>query len=238
MPLLDHFRPPVSKRIQWNSLHSAWASRIADQLSDRLPAEFRAEEHIKLPGGVEIDVAAVHDDAGDGTDQLTEQERAGWSPPPRTDRVGVEYPGQFEVRVLRDEGREIVAAIELVSPSNKDRPREREAFAAKVGSYLLSGVCVLVVDVVTSRRANLHNEIVRVLDLPAELIMPRRAGLYAVTYRPAVFRRKSVLDLWRRTFTIGDSLPEMPLRLTGELFVPVDLEAAYTETCRKRRLIG
>ena len=238
MPLLDHFRPPVSKRIQWNSLHSAWASRIADQLCQRLPPAFRAEEHIKLPGGVEIDVAALRDGETDVSTNLTEEEQASWIPPPATARVGVDFPGQFEVRVLRHDDREIVAAIELVSPSNKDRPEEREAFAGKVANYLLAGVCVLVVDVVTTRRANLHNEIARVLDLPADQLLPRSRNLYAVTYRPAIFRRKPVLDVWQRTFAIGDSLPEMPLRLTGELFVPVDLEETYSAVCRARRLVG
>ena len=31
-------------------------------------------------------------------------------------------------------------------------------------------------------------------------------------------------------------LPLLPLRLTGDLFVPVDFEAAYQEACRRRRL--
>jgi hypothetical protein len=29
----------------------------------------------------------------------------------------------------------------------------------------------------------------------------------------------------------------MPLRLTGDLFVPVDFEATYMEACRRRRLV-
>jgi hypothetical protein len=28
----------------------------------------------------------------------------------------------------------------------------------------------------------------------------------------------------------------LPLRLTGDLLIPVDLEAAYLEACRRRRL--
>lgn len=239
MPLLDHFRPPVSDIIQWNSFHSNWATRIADQLCERLPEGFRAEEHVKLSGGVEIDVAAYRDRERGGVDQLTELELKSWIPPARTGRVEVEYPDQFEVRVIQDsQSNAIVAAIELVSPSNKDRPTEREAFAAKVCNYLLSGICVVVLDVVTERRANLHNEIVRILDLPADRRLPVETGLYAVTYRPALVDRKSMLDLWVQPLALGDPLPVMPLRLTGELFVPVDFEAAYLEACRRRRLVG
>ena len=32
-------------------------------------------------------------------------------------------------------------------------------------------------------------------------------------------------------------LPTMPLRLTGDLFVPVELELAYMETCRSHGAI-
>ncbi len=36
---------------------------------------------------------------------------------------------------------------------------------------------------------------------------------------------------------VGAPLPVMPLRLTGDLFVPVDFEATYQEACRRRRII-
>jgi hypothetical protein len=39
------------------------------------------------------------------------------------------------------------------------------------------------------------------------------------------------------TFAVGDPLPTLPLRLTGDLFVPVEFEAAYQEACRRRRLV-
>jgi len=91
MPLLDHFHAPLDERYPWESFHSGWATRIADQLSERVPAEFVVAEH---------------------THEL----------------------------------------------------------------------------------------------------------------------------IWPATFAVGDPLPELPLRLTGDLFVPVDFEATYQEACRRRRL--
>ncbi len=41
-----------------------------------------------------------------------------------------------------------------------------------------------------------------------------------------------------RPLALGEPLPTLPLRLTGDLFVGVDLEAAYQEACRRRRLIA
>lgn len=58
MPLLDHFRPPLSVTRHWESLHSRWASAIADALNgDGLPAGYYAEEHVHLGSLVEVDVA-------------------------------------------------------------------------------------------------------------------------------------------------------------------------------------
>jgi hypothetical protein len=43
------------------------------------------------------------------------------------------------VRIYDDEAnRTLVAAVELVSPSNKDRPASREAFATKCAAYLMN----------------------------------------------------------------------------------------------------
>ena len=55
-----------------------------------------------------------------------------------------------------------MAAIELVSPGNKDRDGHRQAFAIKCASYLCQGISLIVIDIVTTRRANLHNEIMQV----------------------------------------------------------------------------
>ena len=63
----------------------------------------------------------------------------------------------MEVRIyLQEEGLELVACVEFVSPSNKDRPAEREAFVSKCAAYLHEGVGLVVVDIVTTRHADLH----------------------------------------------------------------------------------
>ena len=70
----------------------------------------------------------------------------------------------YEIRVYQDlGGAELRAAIELVSPANKDRAGSRRTFAAKCAGYLKHGIGVLVVDVVTARSANLHAELFDVL---------------------------------------------------------------------------
>lgn len=96
MPLHDHFRPPVVYEVQWNTFHSSWATRIADAMSDVVPAEFRVHEHLKLGGGVEIDVASVRTPPGrNGTASPVLSD---WQPPPAV-TVPAVFPDNFEVLV-------------------------------------------------------------------------------------------------------------------------------------------
>src|SRR5205814_8987077 len=82
-----------------------------------------------------------------------------WAPPSPVAVMPALFPDDFEVQVfIGVAGPTLVAAIELVSPGNKDRPEARPAFAAKCAAYLQRGIGVSVVDIVTSRHANLHDE--------------------------------------------------------------------------------
>ena len=235
MPVLDHFHPPVSDEIQWNTFHSAWASTIATRLNEIVPAEFRVHENLKLGGGLEIDVAAIHESGMDGAGTAFQSE---WQPPTAPRTGPAIFPDRFEVLVFRQfGGRQLVGAIELVSPSNKDSRESRDAFGSKVCSYLHEAVSVLIVDVVTERRANLHNAIIEMLNLPVEFELDTEPGLYAASYRPVVRDGRPEFDVWSESFPVGAPLPTMPLRLIADHFVPVELEATYLETCRKRRLM-
>ena len=67
---------------------------------------------------------------------------------------------EYEVRVYDERyERRLVAAIEIVSPSNKDRPESRRDFTAKVIGLLQKDVSVSIVDLVTIRQFNLYAEL-------------------------------------------------------------------------------
>src|SRR5207253_8322791 len=96
------------------------------------------------------------------------------------------FPDSIEILVFSGEaGPTLVAAVELVSPGNKDRDETRRAFAAKCASYLQQGVGLVVVDIVTSRHANLHDDLVDLLGQSDEFAFPAATPLYATAYRPA-----------------------------------------------------
>src|ERR1700682_834348 len=128
MPLLDHFHPPLQNYHPWESFHSNWATRIADVLNDRwLPSEFLAEEHTHAGTHLEIDVATF---AQSGTPpgplpnggQAVTLAPPTWAPPAPALTIPAVFPDTFEVRVFSMmSGRTLVAAIELISPGNKDR---------------------------------------------------------------------------------------------------------------------
>jgi hypothetical protein len=242
MPLLDHFHPPLDQRFHWESFHSNWATRLADALAAVLPPEFQVEEHCHLGPGVEIDVASFQENGerpkvpANGSATHT-QTMATWTPPAAQHTMPAVFPDTFEVRVFSTMGGlTLVGAIELISPGNKDRAAERRAFASKCAGYLQQGVSLVIIDVVTSRHANLHNETLRLMEASPEYLMATDANLYAVAYRPVERQGRNEIDIWTSAFAVGDPLPVLPLRLTGDMFVPVDFETTYQEACRRRRM--
>jgi hypothetical protein len=245
MPLLDHFHRPLEDEYPWDSLHSGWATRIADLLNERwLPPQFLAAEHTHAEASLEIDVATFAREgtraggpraAGGGTATAAP---AVWTPPAAEHTIAALFPDTFEVRIFQTRGgRTLVGAIELISPGNKDRADKRQAFTAKCASYLHQGVSVVLIDIVTGRRANLHNETMRLVNAPQDVDFPAAVDLYAAAYRPVLREERAEIDLWKTTCAVGQPLPVLPLRLTGDLFVPVDFESAYMEACRRRRLV-
>ncbi|HZK79972.1 MAG TPA: hypothetical protein VFC46_02875, partial [Humisphaera sp.] len=44
------------------------------------------------------------------------------------------------------------------------------------------------------------------------------------------------LEVWSRPLGIGEPLPTLPLWLSDELAIPLDLEASYEKTCRDLRI--
>jgi hypothetical protein len=137
MPLRDHFHPPLSERRPWESFHTTWASALADLLNQgMLPPGYIALEQIHAGAVVEIDVATYGESglaasAGDGGGTATTA-RTVWVPAAAPMLLPATFPPSATVEILATEGgRTLVAAIELVSPGNKDRAVKRRLFAAK-----------------------------------------------------------------------------------------------------------
>jgi hypothetical protein len=233
MPLLDHFHPPLHPRRHWESFHVTWAGAIADVLNESLlPDGYFAEEHAHAGARIEIDVATFADETSPGGVATRT-----YAPPAPPLTVPAAFPDEFEVRVYEAEGgARLVAAIELVSPANKDRAAHRSAFASKCAGYLAQGIAVIVVDVVTNRGGDLHADVLRLLGRDADTGLPAECDLYAVAYRPVVRDGAQVVEVWPSPLAVGRDLPTLPLALNAGLCLPIDLEATYTAACGRRRL--
>jgi len=236
MPLLDHFHPPWLKQRPWDSFHAAWANALAEQLNDGvLPPSFVALPLTQLGGRIEVDVAAVNGAAGTPEGGTA---TAVWGPPQPSLQAAIDFThlDVFEVRVQRDDDSPpLVAAIELVSPANKDRAAHRRAFAVKCAGYLQQGVGLVVVDVVTNRSGNMHGELFELLGLSPTPDDGSPPDLYAAAYRTTGPAEASQLQSWLEGLTLAAPLPKMPLWIMEERCVPVDLEAAYCVA--RRRLL-
>lgn len=162
-----------------------------------------------------------------------------YAPPAPPLVIPAAFPDEFEVRVYEAEGgARLVAAVELVSPANKDRDSHRAAFANKCAGYLAQGISLIVIDVVTSRAADLHADILRLLGRKTDTGLPAGADLSAVAYRPIVREKVEQIESWPHPLAVGRDLPTLPLALSAELCLPIDLEATYTAACDRRRLNG
>jgi hypothetical protein len=224
MPLLDHFHPPLHGPRRWEGFHHAWATFIAQQLNqETLPPNYFAESEISVGPELETDVAT-----------------GVWTLPPPSISAKVDFAGldSYEIRVYQDlGGAELRAAIELVSPANKDRAGSRRTFAAKCAGYLKHGIGVVIVDVVTAREANLHGELFDVLEVKSRgTAWESPTGLYAVAYRPVTVRKNPRVEVWPEPLALGKSLPVLPLWLSLDLCLPLRLEESYIATCRSLRI--
>jgi hypothetical protein len=151
--------------------------------------------------------------------------------------VAPTFPDTFEVRVFEmNRPARIYAAIELISPSNKDRPAERAAFAAKCAGYLSDGASLMIVDVVSFPTFNQHRELLGLYGESEPEAAIELEPLYAAAYSAVRRGERGEIDIWAERLAVGERMPTMPLRIVGDTFVPVDLEATYMETRRRRRL--
>ena len=220
MPLRDHFRPPVESKHSWDELHGGWPMMIVQQLFPILPKGYVAAPGVHLGAAFEIDVSAYEGD----------------EPPKPTLTLETELPDQdeYEVRVYDvHHGRRLVAAIEIVSPSNKDRPESRRAFVAKAATLLQQDVCVSVVDLVTIRQFNLYGDLLALVGGSDPMLDPEPPALYAVTVRGhKQVGRRLIVDTWFHPMRIGQPLPTLPIWLDVDVGVSLDLEASYEDTCR------
>src|SRR5206468_1568681 len=140
-------RPPLDDVHSWDELHGMWPGVIVQKLVQVLPEPYFAAPGVHLGTLYEVDIGTyrrpvpresngpVRENGGVGV--------ATYAPPLPTLTLEPRLPSQdvYEVRIYDSRRkRQLVAAIEILSPSNKDRPANRAAVVAKMATLLKNDI--------------------------------------------------------------------------------------------------
>jgi len=230
----------VSKRHSWEEVHGGWPMMIIQKLAPLLPEGYQAGPRVHLGSYFEVDIGTIeHDDAPQTRPQSADDGGVATVPQAElsleTDSSDV---SEYEVLIYDvQQEKRLVAAIEIISPANKDRPVHRNNFVSKCAALLQQDVCVVLVDIVTIRNTNLYLELLAHFELNDSEMSENDEGVYAVCCRTRRMETKTVFDFWRKPLQLGRPLPTLPLWLTEKLSIPLDLEASYEDTCRLLRIV-
>ena len=236
MPLRDHFRSPVDDTHSWDEVHGGWPMEIVRQLVTILPKGYRAAPQVHLGSTFEVDVGSYELDTHDpNTSSATSNGLSTQVLESPTLTIESDLPEQdeYEVRIYDTKhGRTLVATIEIISPSNKDRPQHRSTFVSKALALLKQGVSVSIVDLVTIRQANLYVELLAALGHTDPKLGDPPPSIYAVTLRTRdIPRRRPLTDAWFYPMRVGSELPTIPIWLSNVEAVTLPLEVGYETTC-------
>ena len=199
MPFRDHFRSPLDDVHSWDELHGLWPAVMVQQLVKTLPEPYFAAPSVYLGSSFEIDVgtyrtpdieAGPDSDAG-GLAVTT------YAPPKPTLTLESQLPNQdiYEVRIYDSRrNRQLLAAIEILSPSNKDRPGHRDSFVANVATLVKNGICVSIVDVVGTMNFNLYAELLLAIECFDPALGDEPPPIYAATLRPRRDGQRKLMD--------------------------------------------
>jgi hypothetical protein len=210
----------------WSGVHTLWMTELLRWVKPRLPPGFRANlgnaptVTVDLPDDNEPDMAV----------------RAFPDEPPTVAPTAEPTEPDIEVATLTLdpqislfvtwEGR-LIAAVELISPRNKDRPSARAHYTARYAGYLMGSAHLLLIDVhPRPARFSFADRIAAELEIPGFRPL---ATPHAIAYRvgePAAAGGRMV-GIWRRPLAVGQPLPTIPLPITLEADVIVDLDQTY-----------
>jgi hypothetical protein len=215
----------------WDSLHLVWQNQLLDWVQPLLPEGYRA--YLGAVPALTIDTPNGRPDLGVRT--WPPAGEAAVTAPPATIEPDVEAVGTFTLDPLRavhiDFHGRLIAAIEIVSPRNKDRPAARERYLGRYLGYLHQGVHLLLTDLLP-RPADFSFADAIVANLG--IGRPPCPAPFAVSYRVGESVPEGTLvGLWQRPLRVGEPLPTIPLALGVREEIPIDLEHTYREAARR-----
>ncbi|MCI0682830.1 MAG: DUF4058 family protein [Gemmataceae bacterium] len=237
MPLHDW-----TDRAGWDGVHHLWIGDLLDWIQPRLPEGYRA--YIGTAPTLAVGAPTERPDVGV---RLWPQDAPGSAPPNGADQSGepMDEPDE-EIAVavaaldvttalfVESKGN-LVAAIELILPRNKDRYAAQTSYLSRYLGYLFQGVHLLLIDV---HRRPLNFSFADRINQELGLERPSCPAPFAVSYRvgePAASGGR-LLAFWRRPLVVNHALPQLPLALSVHASVTVDLESTYQRAAKRAYL--
>jgi Protein of unknown function (DUF4058) len=224
----------------WDSIHPLWLTYLLEYVQERLPEGYKA-----FLGGV----PSLTVDSGYGKpDVSVRQWGVNPSTEPATSGTGVLEPdleASVPIRLAPqraihvDFHGQLIAALELVSPRNKDRADAKETYANRYLGYLNLGVHLMLVDVLPRPKGfSFSDAITNALGMELSPLPPPFAAAYRVgEIVPVGDDMGSLVGLWRRSLQVGELLPNLPLPLSIHQAVVIDLEETYRRAAKRAYLV-
>lgn len=221
----------------WDSIHLVWQNQLLEWVQPRLPAGYRA--YLGAVPALTIDTPNGKPDLGvrnwnspqtpPATSQVSEPAN-GSAPAPDAEVVATLTLDPLRAIHIDLHG-QLIAAIELVSPRNKDRPDSRERYTSRYCGYIHNAVHLLLVDVLPRPHGFSFADAIAA---SIGIEQPPCAVPFAVSYRVGEpVPEGTLLARWVRPFKIGDPLPTLPLALNVHQSVEIDLDHTYREAARR-----
>jgi Protein of unknown function (DUF4058) len=227
MPLHDWTEPGG-----WEGLRHLWITELLRWVKPRLPEGYRAyigSAPLLAVGAPserpDVGVRAWTAEPATATDARAVEGGIEGDPSEPDLEVAVATIDPGTALFVESQGR-LITAVELISPRNKDRPVARAAYLSRYLGYLLDAVNLVLIDV--HRRPLAFSFADRIAE-ELGLAQPSCPPPMAISYRvgePAPSGGR-LLALWRRPLTFGAALPWLPLPLTVEQAISIDLEHTY-----------
>lgn len=214
----------------FHHFHHSWIEEIHRVLNGGLlPPDYYALAE-QIAGGLGPDVLTLQ---RPGTQIVSIEEPHGGlavatAPPKVRFRSRAEpdlYATKAKAVVIRHRSKHrVIAIVELVSPGNKRDRHGIRSFVEKTVTVLRSGIHLLIVDLFPPGPRDpqgIHRAIWDEL-IDNDFVLPEDKPLTVVAYNA-----DKIPEAFVEPVAVGDSLPEMPLFLTPDVYVPLALDATY-----------
>jgi hypothetical protein len=216
----------------FHAFHHDWVTEISRALNRGiLPSAYYALPE-QFAGGLGPDVLALRKSAANGTTPAEGMPDGGvalaLAPPKVRIRMGSEanrYAAKAKAVAIRHmSNHQVVAMVEIVSPGNKNGQNGLSVFVRKAQEVLAAAVHLLIIDLFppSPRDPQGIHRAIWGDDCDADYTLPSDKPLTCVAYIGG-----SGAEAFIEHVAIRDTLPDMPLFLTPDVYVLVPLEATY-----------